>query len=99
MKQFAWLGLAFVLAAAPLALARDGDDERWVGTWTASPQTAEPPVVAATPAEFDNQTIRQVVRTTIGGRRVRIRLSNEYGTAPLRVGPRLSWRRSFSRAA
>jgi hypothetical protein len=35
---------------------------------------------------FDNQTLRQFVHTSIGGRRVRVILSNAFGTAPLAVG-------------
>jgi lysophospholipase L1-like esterase len=74
-----------LLFPAP-ASARDRDQDRWVGTWTASPQTIEPPFIAATPATFDNQTIRYVVRTSIGGTKARIRLSNEFGTTPLSIG-------------
>ncbi len=33
-----------------------------------------------------NQTIRQIVRTSIGGSRVRVVLSNAFGTAPIEVG-------------
>jgi lysophospholipase L1-like esterase len=33
-----------------------------------------------------NQTIRQIVRATIGGRRVRVVLSNHFGTAPVAIG-------------
>jgi lysophospholipase L1-like esterase len=33
-----------------------------------------------------NQTIRQIVRTSIGGTRVRVVLSNAFGTAPIEVG-------------
>jgi hypothetical protein len=39
----------------------------------------------ATP-EFENVTIRQVVRVSVGGQRVRIRFTNEYGTKPLEIG-------------
>jgi lysophospholipase L1-like esterase len=35
---------------------------------------------------FNNQTIRMIVRTTIGGRRVRIKLANAFGAAPVLVG-------------
>jgi lysophospholipase L1-like esterase len=35
---------------------------------------------------FTNQTLRQIVHTSIGGNRVRVVLSNAYGTAPLTVG-------------
>jgi lysophospholipase L1-like esterase len=34
---------------------------------------------------FDGQTLRLIVHTSIGGKRVRIRLSNELGTEPLQV--------------
>ncbi len=40
----------------------------------------------APPLNFNNQTLRQIVRTTIGGDRIRIVFSNAFGTAPLPVG-------------
>ena len=88
MLLAAGLGLA-----SDASWARDGDRDggrdaraRWVGTWTASPQTREPPFVTPTPAQFDNQTIRQIVHTSLGGDRIRVRLSNEFGTTPLVIG-------------
>ena len=44
------------------------------------------PVAAAPPTVFNDQTIRMIVRTSLGGRRARIALSNAYGTMPLRIG-------------
>jgi lysophospholipase L1-like esterase len=45
---------------------------------------------AAAPAPpitgFDDQTVRMIVRTSIGGRRVRVELSNAFGAKPLMVG-------------
>ncbi len=35
---------------------------------------------------FSNQTVRMVVRTSIGGRRVRLKLSNAFGSTPVLVG-------------
>ena len=35
---------------------------------------------------FNNQTLRQIVRVSIGGERLRVVLSNAFGTAPLPVG-------------
>ena len=35
---------------------------------------------------FTNQTLRQIVRASIGGSRVRVVLSNAFGTAPLTIG-------------
>ncbi|MGP3928768.1 SGNH/GDSL hydrolase family protein [Nonomuraea sp. KM88] len=58
----------------------------WAAGWIASPQR---PSIGFEPnwseEGFSNQSVRQVVRTTAGGRSVRIRLSNLYGTSPLRV--------------
>jgi lysophospholipase L1-like esterase len=74
--------LALVTTSLPL-LAQDA----WIGTWGASPL---PPNVAAGPfpatPSFENQTIRQIVRISAGGDRLRLRLTNEYGTAPLEIG-------------
>ena len=38
------------------------------------------------PTTMTNQTIRQIVRTSIGGTRVRVVLSNAFGTSPIDVG-------------
>lgn len=40
---------------------------------------------AATPA-IANQTIRQFVHVSIGGSRIRVQLSNAFGTAPIEIG-------------
>lgn len=67
---------------------RDNDSDvtapGWVRTWGASPQAPDDSVAGVDP--FENATLRQVVRVSGGGRRVRARVSNEYGTAPLTIG-------------
>ena len=59
----------------------------WVGTWGAAPL---PPSAAIGPipasSSFANQTIRQIVRVSAGGSRLRIRFTNEYGTKALAIG-------------
>jgi lysophospholipase L1-like esterase len=78
------LALATTLAVtAPGALAQDWISERWVGTWGAGP--GGPPLPANTQT-FTDQTLRLIVHSSIGGNRVRIRLSNEFGSTPLRIG-------------
>ncbi len=59
----------------------------WVGTWGAAPLPATPAFgpFPATPT-FENVTLRQVVRVSAGGKRVRVRFTNEYGTKPLVIG-------------
>ncbi|GCD44211.1 GDSL-type esterase/lipase family protein [Streptomyces paromomycinus] len=56
----------------------------WVRTWGASPQAPDNTVSGVDP--FENATLRQIVRVSGGGSRIRIRLSNEYGTAPVTIG-------------
>jgi hypothetical protein len=66
--------------------------EHWVATWAAAPQAPRvqpaPAGAQATPAPtaFKDQTVRMVVRTSIGGRRARVHLSNAFGTVPLTIG-------------
>src|SRR3954470_12039106 len=79
--------LAIVIAALGVhatrsALAQTTLAQNWVGTWTASPQ----PPRGVMPASFSNQTVRQIVRVSIGGSKVRIRLSNEFGSKPVVIG-------------
>ncbi len=80
------LALACVLMLA--ATEARAEAAHWLATWGASPVTPTPPggpPARSTPS-FNNQTVRQIVRISAGGRRVRIRLSNAYGTAPLTIG-------------
>ena len=53
----------------------------WVGAWATSPVSG-----GANPAHFDNQTLRLIVHTSIGGPQVRIHLSNTFGAEPLTIG-------------
>jgi lysophospholipase L1-like esterase len=57
--------------------------QQWVGTWGTAP--AGPPLPAALQT-FNDQTLRLIVHTSIGGSQVRIRVSNEFGNAPLQIG-------------
>jgi lysophospholipase L1-like esterase len=44
------------------------------------------PAVPAPFIQFNNQTLRQIVHTSIGGTRTRVVLSNSFGTAALTIG-------------
>ena len=46
----------------------------------------ELPVGGQSPLHFNNQTLRQIARITLGGSRFRVVLSNTFGTVPLIVG-------------
>ena len=76
-----------------LEAQRPAPTSHWVATWatasvgrpqfpTAAPVGAPAPVVL----NFNNQTLGQVVRTSIGGSRARLVVTNEFGTEPLTIG-------------
>jgi len=83
LVRTAYLAAACVL----LASAASAADRPWARSWGASPQA---PMAATGPfpgsPTFHDQTIRQVVRLSGGGQQVRIRFTNEYGTAPVTIG-------------
>lgn len=79
---------ALALAGVGLLGAPSADAQRqgttWTGTWATSPQ---PIRSTETPVVFPAQTtLRQIVRTSIPGQAVRVRLSNEHGSTPLVIG-------------
>ena len=75
--------LCISATVAACAQVRPSHQPAWVGTWGAAP--AGPPLPAALQT-FNDQTLRLIVHTSIGGTRVRVRLSNEMGTRALEVG-------------
>jgi len=56
----------------------------WIGSWAASQQIPEPD--NAVPLEsLSNATLRQIVHLSVGGSRIRVRISNAFGTTPLHL--------------
>jgi lysophospholipase L1-like esterase len=76
------LGLATLLFISTGHAADDRANERWVGTWAAAPQPFMPGALET----FRNQSVRLIVRTSIGGSKIRVRISNLYGDESLMVG-------------
>ncbi|MGW1189657.1 SGNH/GDSL hydrolase family protein [Streptomyces sp. NPDC002559] len=81
-----------VLSGMSTASSRPADPHRaeagrpWTAAWTAPPQRPSTSFQANWSEEgFRDHTLRQVVRVTAPGDEIRIRLSNRYGTSPLRV--------------
>jgi lysophospholipase L1-like esterase len=59
----------------------------WVGTWATAPAPQlDAEQMRAQKLEFSNQTVREIVHTSIGGDTVRVRLSNAFGTQPAEIG-------------
>lgn len=74
-------GLAFALA---LPLSVKAETQRWVGAWS-SAQLAPDAKNSLAPEDYPNATLRQVVRVSIGGDTLRVKLSNLFGTQPLTI--------------
>lgn len=73
-----WLAAA-ILSAALAGTGAAWAQDSWIGSWGASPAFPVGP-------ELNNATIRQLVRISAGGSKVRVRFTNETGTQPLVIG-------------
>lgn len=78
---------AAILSAALLSIASASAQTHWVGTWGASPSPQYPQAqLQSKKLAFANQTVREIVHTSIGGDTVRVRLSNAYGPHTVEIG-------------
>ena len=85
------LTTSFLVGAAdqdPSPAASTG--KAWVNTWTSMPQLTEPhnmppPPFTGTDVVLADSTLRQTVRTSVGGRQLRLRVSNAFGGTALPV--------------
>src|SRR5579872_6553780 len=92
--------IAGVLLLVPFTWAQSAGTH-WVATWAAAqqqpraalgPPPAQAQAATATPrpapppSAFNNQTVRMIARSSVGGSRVRVELSNAFGTTPLTIG-------------
>ena len=69
----------------PKTLAQVSQDHPdWVTTWTTSPSTL--PTDETIDDVLENQTVRLIVHTSIGGEALRLRLSNIHGDRSLNIG-------------
>src|ERR1700674_2629148 len=96
------LAFVFFALHPPILAQRAGERwvGTWATAEVARPQNPLPPAPAPTPVappagqtfaplpftHFTNQTLRQIVHTSIGGSKARVVLTNAYGTAPVTVG-------------
>lgn len=56
--------------------------KKWVGTWSTAPQLVEPGNMPPSPGLTDN-SLRQIVRVSIGGDTLRVKFSNEFSSSPV----------------
>ncbi|HEY2149233.1 MAG TPA: SGNH/GDSL hydrolase family protein [Vicinamibacterales bacterium] len=101
-RMAVWLSVLLLAASTGASSGqRQGAAVRWVGTWTtaaiarhypsaaesaAAPAAARPQGMAAAIPLPKDQTLRQIVRITTGGDRLRVTVTNAFGTNPLAIG-------------
>ena len=83
------LGCALLVTGGLAAPALSSGDTRftsthWLATWGASPQGVVPGTLSA--VGFNNQTVRDIVFTSVGGNAVRVQFANTFGREPLEIG-------------
>jgi lysophospholipase L1-like esterase len=83
MKTVA-LALILFFCAGSLSRSQDQPDIVWVGSWAASQQIPEPQNALA-PDDLRDATLRQIVHLSVGGRSLRVHLSNAFGNMPLHL--------------
>lgn len=87
MRMFRKASVAgFVLLIVSLfcASCTASAEECWIGTWVTAQQLAEPHNTPPAP-HLANNTLRQVVRATLGGSRIRVQFSNKYSSGPVTI--------------
>lgn len=76
------------LGLLPVAQAQSPDGLHWVTTWSASPSSLPPGMLPedARGDAYQDQTVRMIAHTSIGGDMVRVRIANTHGSKRLFVG-------------
>jgi len=85
-SQVVLVAAAVIVSTLSAAAQKPAAGEQWVQAWYSPPL---PPTAVMAPGDirvYAGQTVRQVVRLEAGGQRLRVRLTNELGLTPVKVG-------------
>jgi lysophospholipase L1-like esterase len=91
LRRLLWAALAL---APQLGGAAPAEASPWHASWMASPQPVwnESFVLpVGMPRTLQQVTLRQWLRSSVAGERVRLVVSNEYGASPLKIGRAAVW--------
>jgi len=90
LRPYVLLWILAVATALPSATGTENKtSDDWIATWiTANQDLSNPEMILVSNVyhdltEFNNQTIREIIHTTIAGHAIRIRLDNTFGTHPV----------------
>jgi len=81
VQQIFQFSLMLLALASTLLMAQNTNDQKWVGTWATAPYAAD----NNTPPSpyLANNTLRQIVRTSIAGDTLRVKFSNRTCSTPV----------------
>lgn len=87
--SIATLTLAMALGGEALAGSSIPGREHWITSWYAAPQSGWDSSFLLPmnfPSYLNNQSLRETVRLSAGGHRMRLLFSNRYGQEPVKIG-------------
>ncbi|MCR5680146.1 MAG: SGNH/GDSL hydrolase family protein [Prevotella sp.] len=88
MKRIAWMLACLLTAGAAMAAGQQANAAsatgHWVGTWGTAPQLVESHNNPPSPGLGGN-SLRQIVQVSIGGERVRLKLTNEFSNGSTEI--------------
>lgn len=73
--------LIFIVSCKSSQVTVERTDKNWVGTWATAQMLVEPNNMPPEPGLAEN-TIRQIIRVSIGGKQLRMRFSNIFSDQP-----------------
>ena len=85
MVMVASTAIAVTALGIQLGAENDNGDQHWVATWSAALHAPGLGPPGLTNGGFENRTLRQIVHTSVGGDKVRIRFST-FGAGALDIG-------------
>jgi hypothetical protein len=77
----AWAACVALVFVSASAFSESSASDHWVGTWATATFARNDWRLP----EFQGVTLRQILHTSVAGKALRIRLSNEFGTDPLTI--------------
>lgn len=73
-----------VSCSSSQSLEKQSSKDQWLTTWATAPQLVETKNLPPEPGLSGN-TLRQIVRVSVGGKKLRLRFSNKYSMDSLEV--------------
>lgn len=84
LKKNLAIGFIFLILSVSCVQHTASAQQQWIGTWASSQQLAESHNNPPSPYLADN-TLRQVVRATLGGSKIRVQFSNKYSSGAVTI--------------